>query len=303
MKRYARQHRYHGGLHALDKQEALRTWEQRRKEEVPAGFALERSGAADKSPGKVRAARLEPAGAKKKYCAAHPDAESPWVCVDCGAHFCTQCIRPMMTFFNPAHGGYEHASAVCPTCKGRCVNHRFEVEKQHRIRVKEGRQKRRKAFHNTVFALLSLPFAHGVIKYYDGINPIVDLEYMLFVFAVLNFGFLRELDLQYKSFFVRVLPGFIGMNVFLYLVTAVSGSRIAFVLFVTPVKYVLLSGWCSLLLMGVEQSTAFFAYVYKGSQEPKGLTVKERYILGFAVAVATVSVVQLIAALVMSVLS
>ena len=153
-----------------------------------------------------------------------------------------------------------------------------------------------------MFVLLSLPFAHGVIKYYDGINPIVDLEFMLFVFAVLNFGFLRELDLLYKSFFGRVLPGFIGMNVVMYLATAI-GSPVIFVLFATPVKYVLLSGWCGLLLMGVERVIGFFAYVYKGSQEPKGLTVKDRYILGFAVAVVTVLVVLLIASLVMRVLS
>ena len=134
MKRYARQHRYHGELHALDDQEALRVWEQRRKEEVPVWFALERSDAVDEPPEEVHAVSLDPAGVRRKYCAAHPDSDSPWVCVDCGAHFCAQCVRPMMTFFNPAHGGYEHASAVCPSCKGRCVNRRFEAEKQHRIR-------------------------------------------------------------------------------------------------------------------------------------------------------------------------
>ena len=49
MKRYARQHPYHGELHALDDQEAVQAWEQRRKEEVPVGFALERPGAVDGS--------------------------------------------------------------------------------------------------------------------------------------------------------------------------------------------------------------------------------------------------------------
>lgn len=291
MKRYARENPYRGGLHELDAEEARSQWKRTR----PGGESAESRG-----PGPARSEASENVSVKVRAavppCIEHPDVKGVWFCVDCGSTFCDRCVRPVMSYYNTAHGGYEHRSGVCLRCKGRCIDRLFETEKQERIRTREAETRRSETFRRAMLAVLTLQFVLGALYRYRQVSLALDLQYMLFVFGVLQYGPLRNAGIITKSYFVRVLPPALLANAGSYVIAGLSGSFIGHVLFLTPVKYL----GISLLLYGavmlVEKTAGLFGHIYTGSQEPAGWTTFDRVSLGLSAAIIVFSVLYLLAA-------
>lgn len=286
MKRYAQENPYHGGLHAVDAREARKRWREMRKGGV--------GGDEDAGNGPAAA----PAARAKmtiRPCIEHPETKGVWSCVDCGSNFCDLCVRPVMSYYNTAHGGYEHRSGVCPRCKGRCIDLRFESEKRERIRNKQAETQRSEAFRRTMLAILTLQFLLGALYRYRQVTLSLDLQYMLFVFGVLQYGPLRNIGIVTKSYFVRVLPPAMLANAASYLVAGLSGSFIGHILFLTPVKYLGISFLLYGAVMTVEKTAELFGHIYTGSQEPAGWTTFDRVSAGLSVAIIALFVLYLLA--------
>lgn len=304
MKRYARQNPYRGNLHELDAEEARERWKRTRFGEIDGenGAGGEgRAAAAGAVPEAQSAAERRRAAIRP--CIEHPEAAGAWCCADCGSNFCDRCVRPLLSYFNTAHGGYEHRSGVCPRCKGRCIDLRFEAEKRKRIESREAEKRRGEAFRRTMLAVLTIQFVAGALYRCRQATLALDLQYMLFVFGMVQYGPLRNIGIVTKSYFIRVLPPALLANAGSYLVAGSSGSGIAHVLFLTPVKYL----GISLLLYGgvrtVEKTADLIGHVYKGSQEPPGWTRFDRVCAGLSLAIIVLSVLSLLVTSIIGILN
>ncbi|MFZ3137104.1 MAG: hypothetical protein WA126_06915 [Thermodesulfovibrionales bacterium] len=117
------------------------------------------------------------------YCKNHPLISANWRCTECGTGFCEDCVlykgSKKLTFTR---------IAVCPECKGRCKDFKFEDEKAHQIREARKKNKRNTVIRYTVFSIfltLLLIFPN-------------DITFFCFIVFSFWLGPLRNIDLIYK---------------------------------------------------------------------------------------------------------
>jgi hypothetical protein len=117
------------------------------------------------------------------YCKNHPIIAANWRCIECGTEFCEDCAlyksSKKLTFTR---------IAVCPECRGRCEDFKFENKKAQRIRKAQKKNKRNAVVRYSVFAIflfLLLIFP----------NDLTFFSFMVFSFW---FGPLRNIDLIYR---------------------------------------------------------------------------------------------------------
>lgn len=77
------------------------------------------------------------------YCRNHPFVKANWKCMDCGREFCEDCVTPLRHSMS-----HLNRSAVCPECKGRCIDF------QHIKNVADERREAEKAKRKTAIKLL-----------------------------------------------------------------------------------------------------------------------------------------------------
>jgi len=293
MKRYARQNPYRGNLHELDAEEARAEWKRTRfggetGEHDATGIAPDVEGLArfGEQGAQPHAATARLPRALIRPCVEHPEERGVWSCVACGRNFCNRCVRPMMSFFNTNHGGYENRYGVCPACKDRCVDLEFEADKQKRVRVKAQQEVRSEGFRKAAYVFLAVQFVIAFIFKFPRVDLALDLQFILFMFGVVQYGPLRHLEIITKSFFVRALPGALmanGMSYWWCLVLEVQrdlflGSGylkkaeywIAYALVGTPLKYVGIALLTFAGVMLIEKTADAVGHIYTGSQEATG---------------------------------
>jgi hypothetical protein len=103
---YAEKNPFQGGLYLIDKQRALDK------------HAMRRSQASEA----VKPAEPTQAGPIVKewgYCRNHPFVKTNWRCTQCGREYCEDCVTPLRHFMS-----HLTRSAVCPECRGRCIDFR-----------------------------------------------------------------------------------------------------------------------------------------------------------------------------------
>jgi hypothetical protein len=115
-------------------------------------------------------------------CKNHPLISANWRCTECGAEFCEDCV-----LYKSSKLAFTRI-AVCPKCKGKCQDFKFEDEKAHQIR-----EVRKKNILDTVIR-------YAIFTIFLTILLIFPNDFTFFCFMVFSFwlGPLRNIDLIYK---------------------------------------------------------------------------------------------------------
>jgi len=117
------------------------------------------------------------------YCKNHPLVPANWRCAECGTEFCEDCV-----LYKGSNKLAFTRIAVCPDCKGRCQDFKFEDEKANQIREAQKKNKRNTVIRYAVFSIFLSLFL---------ISP-NDFTFFCFMVFSLWHGPLRHVDLIYK---------------------------------------------------------------------------------------------------------
>jgi len=170
MRVYAEKNPRRGGLHELSRERAQ---EKHTLERFHAREALHAT-----QPEKNKAQVQE-----HGFCRTHPFVKTNWRCTDCGREFCEDCVTPQRHLMS-----HQCRTAVCPECKGRCIDFQHLEELAAEERALEEHKKKIEKRMLIAFGAVALVFL------------LYPAPWMFMVLLVSSFWFgpLREIDLNYK---------------------------------------------------------------------------------------------------------
>jgi len=117
------------------------------------------------------------------FCRKHPFVKTNWRCADCGREFCEDCVTPQRHLMS-----HQCRTAVCPECKGRCVDFQLLEDLAAEERVQEEQKQRIDKRLLIAFGAVALVFLFYPAPW----------MFMVLLVSLFWFGPLREVDLNYK---------------------------------------------------------------------------------------------------------
>lgn len=196
---------------------------------------------------------------KTSYCKTHR-LKVNWRCTECGRVFCESCVKPRETFYTLSL--YSYRAAVCPECKGRCEDFRFEAEKAERLE-KERYEKRR----DTV--LSSIGFTLCLILFL--LVP-DNATFFVLVISAFWFGPLKNVELIYKLNAVFVIGIFLSpIYIFIFGIPKPIWAYPSIdIIYLIYLRYIIVSAGVSFLFIILDKGIDFFIERLHGEGAPSG---------------------------------